>query len=107
MNILYLFLKFKEDENELYQTKDSINGDCSIFALKLYDYYSEKGYNPNINVLNKDIHFWINIGSYFIDGRGVFKSQNDIIHCFKKYVVRERIDVISRDNLCKYILKKK
>ena len=107
MNILSLFDKFKEDEIDLYKTKDCVNGDCSVFALRLYDYYSKNGYNPHINMLNKGIHFWINIDSYFIDGRGIFKSQNDIMHCFKKYVVRERVSQINRENLCRYIIKKK
>lgn len=105
--MVQLFNKFMENEENLYKTKDCINGDCSIFALKLYDYYFKEGYEPNINMLNKGVHFWITIDNYFIDGRGVFKSQKELLVYFKKYVVKERISILERDGLKRYILNKK
>lgn len=100
------FLEFKNTYNFLYNRYDGINGHCSIFAYYLYHFFSQKGFQPKIFSLNKDIHFWIEIDQHFIDCRGVFKSKKTIIKDFQKYAISIRYTQVHINELSSYIFKR-
>lgn len=101
-----IFLEFKNTYNFLYNNYDGINRDCSIFAYYLYHFFSQKGFQPKIFSLNKDIHFWIEVNNYYVDCRGIFKSKETIAKDFQKYVVSTRYTQIHINKLSNYILKR-
>lgn len=101
-----VFLEFKNTYNFLYNTYDGINGHCSIFAYYLYSFFIQKGFQPKIFSLNKDVHFWIEVDNYCIDSRRTFKSNDAITKDFQKYIVSTRYTQLSISELCSYIFKR-
>lgn len=95
MNTIYtIFEDFKNENIELFKYKDGLNGDCKLFAIKLFNHYKNHNFNPKIYCTNKGIHYWIEINEFAIDCRGVFKNRNLLLRYFKKFITKERISAV-------------
>lgn len=92
---------------KLYEGKikylDGLNGDCGIYAYCLYNFFKDYYFNLKIFSLNKGIHYWIEINNYPIDCKGIHKNRIDCLRIFDKYIVKQRIQEISINDLKKIV----
>lgn len=50
-------------------------GGCGAWAIGLYNYYKNLGYNPVIKELNKGIHYWVEVEECSLDWHNFVKKQ--------------------------------
>lgn len=106
MDIFECFLDFKFRYSKELSNLDGLNGDCCIYAKFLYEYFNSINKPVKIFMMNKGVHFWVEVDKLYIDCRGVFFKEAKLLANFSKYVTKLRIQLISIDYLNNYILKK-